>query len=236
MTGRSLVVVALAIGCGLVAPAAAAQTVSDILDRNLEAKGGAALRTVRSVRQTLSVDLQGTTADVVVYSQRPNRLRQEMTVAGQTLVQAFDGQVAWTRGSFMVSERPAPLWGAPADALRAQAVFDGMLIDARTTGRQVELVGTVVIDGRETHYLRIIDDWQVRHCYVDARTWLETRIVQDTASGRLQQDLSDYREVGGIRMPFTIRTSVGGRTASVVTVTDIILNVPVDEALFAMPK
>ena len=111
-----------------------------------------------------------------------------------------------------------------------------MLIEARTAGRDVEMVGTVLIDGREHHHLRIVDDWQVRHCFVDARTALETRIVQETAAGRLQQDLSDYRDVGGIRLPFTIRTSVNGRPSSVVTVTDVVLNVPVDRTLFGMPR
>ena len=60
--------------------------------------------------------------------------------------------------------------------------------------------------------------------------------MEDTTAGRLQQDLSDYREVGGIRLPFTIRTSLNGSLQSVVTVTDVALNVPVDPATFAMPR
>jgi hypothetical protein len=236
MTFRGLAVTTLAIGCGLIASVADGQTVGEILDSNLKAKGGTAvLETVQSVRQTLSVDMQGTTADVVVYSMRPNLLRQEVRVSGRTLIQAFDGQVAWARGSMMASEGAATLTGARAAALRAQAGFDGMLLSARADGTQVELVGTVVIDGRQAHHLRIIDDGQVRQCYLDALTSLELRIVEHTAAGRLQQDLSDYQEVGGIWMPFTIRTSLEGQPQSVATVTDVALNVPVDPALFVMP-
>jgi hypothetical protein len=237
MQRRSLRVVALAIGCGLVsAVAAGGQTVGDILDRNQEARGGAALHGVQSVRQTLSVDLLGTNAAVVVYSKRPNLIRQEMRIAGRTLIEAFDGVVAWTRGSLMANDTPMMLPGARAEALRAQAGFDGVLSVARAAGRQVDLVGTVVIDGREAHHLRMVDGRYVRHTYVDARTGLEMRVVQVTAAGRLQQDLSDYRDVGGIRMPFTIRVTVDGRAASVVTVTDVALNVPLDDALFAWPR
>jgi hypothetical protein len=136
----------------------------------------------------------------------------------------------------MAAESATVLAGARADAVRVQARFDGMLAGARAAGGQVALVGMVVIDGREAHHLRVIDDLLVRHCYVDAQTSLETRIVEETPAGRLQQDLSDYRQVGGVRMPFTIRTSLNGTLQSVVTVTDVALNVPVDPAMFAMPR
>ena len=208
-------------------------TVGEILARNREAKGGAALAAVQSLRQTLSVDVQGTTAELVVYSQRPNRLRQELVVAGQTIVLGFDGTVAWTRGALTGAAEVTELSGPRAEALRAQAAFDGVLADTGAPGRRIELIGTALVSGRETYHLRVVDDRQVRHCYLDAETGLETRIIQETAGGRLQQDLSDYRAVDGIRMPHMIRTTIDGRLATVLTVTEVALNVPLEPEVFA---
>lgn len=52
-----------------------------------------------------------------------------------------------------------------------------------------------------------------------------------------QIDFEDYREVGGVKLPFTIRTSnIDTYYSSTRKFTEIRANVPVDDALFQMPK
>jgi hypothetical protein len=52
-----------------------------------------------------------------------------------------------------------------------------------------------------------------------------------------QIDFEDYREVDGVKLPFTIRVSTvdAGNAYSVRKLTEIKLNVPVEESKFAMP-
>jgi hypothetical protein len=231
MNRYRLVTVALAAAC-LSAPAVYAQTVQELLAANTAARGGQALGGVQSVRQTMTVSLPGADAVVVVHSRRPNLVRQELTVGGETFIQAYDGRVAWERTSLISGSGAVVLTGVRADAIRAQAAFDGLLAEAQAAGRRIDLLGRTTIDGREVHHIRVSERDQVWHCYLDVQTALERRLVQDTIAGRLQQDLSDYRDVGGIRVPFRISTAFNGQQQSVIVVTDVQLNVPIDPQMF----
>ena len=52
-----------------------------------------------------------------------------------------------------------------------------------------------------------------------------------------QVDFEDYRDVGGLKLPFMIRTSgVAAVTTATRRFTDIRLNVVVDDSVFKMPS
>ena len=96
MMYRRLTVIACVLACAMTGTAAA-QTVDEIVARNLEALGGrAALDRVQSIRQTSQLVLPGSEARIVIYAKRPNLIREEIRIAGQTVVQAFDGSTGWT--------------------------------------------------------------------------------------------------------------------------------------------
>jgi hypothetical protein len=65
---------------------------------------------------------------------------------------------------------------------------------------------------------------------------LDVRIVDETPAGDWQQDLSDYRDVNGIRIPFAIRTSIAGQHPAELIVREVVLNPPMDETIFQMPR
>jgi len=236
---RRLPVVVGVLMCALTGTTAGAQTVDEIVTRNLDALGGrAALDRVQSIRQSSRLVLPGSEATVVVYSKRPDRVRQELRLAGQTAVQAFDGSVAWTINRLMGVTSPTPLSEAEARALRQQSAFEGVLAGAHSRGDRVELVGRATVGGRQAYQLRITaaDHQQQMQCFVDADTYLEVRTVYDTSAGRFEQELSRYQPVEGIKIPFSIKTSFNGRPAGEIVVTSVEVNVPVDEAMFAMPR
>ncbi len=74
--------------------------------------------------------------------------------------------------------------------------------------------------------------------YFDQKSGLLSRMVRygKTQIGRVptQVDFSDYRDVGGIKMPFHLTFAwLDGRDA--IQLTDIKTNVPIDEAKFGRP-
>lgn len=237
---RTSFAAALALGvlaATLSATVAEAQTVDEIIARNTEARGGQALIDgVQSVRQTSTLVLPGAEATVVVYGKRPNLMRQELTIGGDTAIEAFDGAVAWVVNRMMGMPAPTVLSGTRAQAVRNQANFDGLLVQARTRGDHIEVIGKETIAGKPVHHLRITGaDHRVHHCYVDVTTALETRIIHDTEAGRFEQDLLDYQSVDGLKVPFTIKTSLNGRPQGMLTVSKVELNVALDTAMFGMP-
>src|SRR4249920_1111168 len=121
---------------------AAAQTVDDIVEKNIAAKGGLAkMKSVQTLKQTSHMSMQGMEATLTVLAKRPNLVRQEVQLRGQTMVLAFDGVSAWTLNPFNGSNGVVLLSGAQADQVRDQSSFDGPLSDYKEKGSKLELVG-----------------------------------------------------------------------------------------------
>jgi outer membrane lipoprotein-sorting protein len=111
--GRSLRVavtfVIAAVALATAAPRAWAQTVDEIIARNIQARGGAEkIKAVQSMKQTSHMKIQAMSATLTLYAKRPNLSRQEMTIAGATAVAAFDGQSAWGLNPMMGQTRCEP--------------------------------------------------------------------------------------------------------------------------------
>src|SRR6185436_14687913 len=141
-----------------IAGSASAQTPSadELVAKNLAARGGEAkLKTVNSIRLTGSVSVQGMDMPVTVLTKRPNKMKQEMTMQGQKLVQAFDGETVWSVNPMMGSAAPRVVEGSAADALKTQSIFDGPLVGYKERGDTLEVVGPADIEGAKTWKLKL---------------------------------------------------------------------------------
>ena len=214
-----------------------AQTVDEIVARNVAAKGGVEkIKAVQALKQTSHIKIQGLTASLTLYFKRPNLSRQEVSVGGATIIAAFDGTTAWGINPMAGQTTPQVLTGPAADQIRGQADFDPPLLDYQAKGTKVEFVGNEVDGARALIHLRITDKrGVVTQCFLDAKTALEAKIVADGPTGPAETVLSDYRPVGGITMPFAIKTTAGGVVVADVTVDTIEFDVPMPATLFAMP-
>ena len=123
--------------------------------------------------------------------------------------------------------------GPQADAIQEQAQFDGPLMDYKARGYKIEYVGLETSNGRRVQHLRVLDrSQQAQHLYLDADTGLEFKIVTQTPTGSVEQELSDYREVQGIKFPFLIRTTANGVLQSQFVVEKVEFNLKLDDNLF----
>jgi len=234
-----------------------AQTVDDVVAKNLKARGGAEkLKALSTIRTTGSVEQEGRTIAFVTYAKRPNFVRRELegtpppggpgraSVPPSTgpvkAVMAFDGQTAWTINPMMgpaaqVIPRP------PGEAAKADADFDSPLLDYKAKGHTVQLVGTQALDGKPTHHLKIIlKNGSVVHYYLDVDTGLEVRtatpLEQGGVKAELTADLSNYQTVDGLTVPFRMRQSVDGKLMTDVTILKWEPNLPIEDELFKMPS
>jgi len=148
---RSLLVAAVAVAMLVLGRSASAQTVDELIARNTEAKGGLAkMRSIQTMRQARRMSLQGMEAPVVVYAKRPNMVRQEIQMGGRLVVMAFDGNTPWIVNPNTGTPGAIAVMGPQADAMRQDSDFDGPLLDYRTKGTTIELVGAETAgDGAE---------------------------------------------------------------------------------------
>jgi outer membrane lipoprotein-sorting protein len=245
---------------GVSAEVAGAQTVDEVIARNLDARGGVEkLRALTSTRATGDV-VQGTTKiHVVTYSKRPNLMRREMEApvppelaaragrAGQptptgTLksVTGFDGTNVWIMNPG-TGNLPQAVTGQQAELAKQGSEFDSVLLDYKAKGHTIELVGTENINGKPAYHLKVTrKQGIVQHYYLDTATGLEARQVATVEEGPIKAevviDFSNYQTVDGMAVPFTLKQSVNGKPVAEVTLSKWEANVAIDDALFRMPS
>lgn len=220
-----------------VAVVAQAPTVDDLVARNIQAKGGLEkLQAIQAMKETGRVTIQGMDAALTIYLRRPNLTRQEVAVAGQTIVNAFDGTTAWIVNPLTGSTSPVIITGPDADAIKDQSDFDGPLIGYKEKGYAIELAGAETLNGRPVQHLKLTSPRkQIQHYYLDAESGLEMKVVTELPNAQLGQELSDYRDVGGVKVPFGVRTFSNGQLVIQLTLDRIELNPKLDDAMFKPP-
>jgi len=240
MVRRLLVGLGLA---ALVALPAAAQTADDVIARNNDAKGGLAKqKAVQSARLTGRATVgPGIEAPIVIEMRRPKSLRIDIAVQGMTITQAYDGAVGWMLNPLSGRTDPETV---PPEALRVmeeQADMDGPLIDYQSKGHTVELLGKEKVEGADCYKLKVtLKNGDARVLFIDAESYLDVKVESRTVIRGTEQLsdtlLGDWKEVGGILMPHSIDSGQPGAPArQKMTIDKIELNVPLEDARFAMP-
>lgn len=238
---RSVSAVAV-FACALlfVAPGARAQTVDEIIAKNIQAKGGLdKLKSTTSVRMTGTATIQGTQVPVTTVSKRPNLMRNEIEMGGQKLIQAFDGTSMWMLMPGMPAQEVPP--GPQTEILKRNSQFDPPFLDYKAKGHKIDFKGKESDAGKDVYHLVVtMKEGPVTHYYIDVTTGLETKTVMEiddpSLKGQLETRMSDYRDVEGRMVPFSMTQVVNGNTVAEMKFEKVEFNVAIDDTLFKMVK
>ncbi len=231
------------VAVAILVPAMWAQTADEIIAKNIQARGGAdKLKSVKSIKSTATMAMgPGMEAPGVLIQKRENLARLEFTIQGLTAVQAYDGKNAWQVMPFMGKKDPELMSADEAKEVEEMADMDGPLMDYKSKGHQVELLGKEKVEGTDAYKLKVsLKNGDVQTVYIDADSFLEIKEeTKRTVRGSEQvfeSSIGDYKEVNGIIFPFAEESGVkGSQQKEKLTVTKIELNVPVDDSIFKMP-
>lgn len=240
---RSSLLAALALCLSLCRPVAApAQTVDELVARNVAARGGAAAwRAVSSLRLSGRMDVgHGTLVPFVMEQKRPRKMRLEYVFAGETVVQCVDGKTGWKLAPFRGRRKPEPLTQNELREATASADPYGLLLDYSRRGHQVVFQGRAPVLGREAYLLQVtLPGGAVRWVYLDAESGLEARVdALRTVAGREQRVETfyfDWQSSEGLLMPRRYETRTErGKESHLLTVESVRVNPPLDDVRFAM--
>ena len=237
---RSLLVALAAV---LLLPVMAqAQTVDEIIAKNAQARGGLEkLKSVKTMRMTATVSAGSFRAQFVRDNKRDDKVREETILQGLARVRAYDGKTAWQVNPFRGRKDPELISEDNAKSLIVHADIEGPLIDYKVKGHNAELLGHDSVEGTDCYKIKLtLKDRDVRYYYLDADSFLEIKIESESKiRGALQYTdtfLGDYDLVNGIYFPFAIETGeTGSEKREKFTVDKIVLNLLLDDAMFAMP-
>lgn len=219
------------------------QTADELIQKNIQAKGGIdKIKAIKSVRMTGKLNAGGGFAAAELQeNQRPNLVRETVSLQGMTAVQAYDGSAGWQIQPFGGHKDPELMGEDDLRDLLLDADFDGPLVDYKEKGNTVEFLGHDVVDGDDALRLKVTQkNGDIIYYYLDPDTYLEIRKeVQEFIRGSVREsviDLGSYKPVAGVMYPFTIsQGSKANPGAQTTTFEKIEVNVPINPSDFAVP-
>jgi len=141
----------------------------------------------------------------------------------------------------MGSRQPEPMPAEMAKELDDQADLEGVLVDYKAKGHQVELVGKDKVEGSDAFKLKVTKkNGDVEYHYLEAESYLPLRVeAKRTIRGseiETETTLGDYKEAGGFLWPHSFQSGAKGRPEKQsLTVEKIEINPVIDDARFKMP-
>ncbi len=220
---------------------ATAQTADEILDKSIQARGGAdKLNNLKSLRMEGTLSVSGMdipTKSVIVHKRG---MRNELEVMGQSIVMAIDGDKGWMINPMAGGNAPMAL---PEDQLKAslsQLDLSG-ITNYKAAGTTAELLGKETVDGTEVYKVKMVtkDGPTMTHS-IDTKNFnIIKTLIKVNVSGQdteVETKMSNYKVFEGISFPTT--TEITNPQAGVITttITKVEVNPKVDESIFAMPK
>jgi len=223
---------------------ALSQTADELVNKNIEAKGG--LGKIKAVK-TLRISGRAEQSDgpplaVVIEHAGPDQIRQDITVAGMTMVQDYDGKAGWMIQPFDGRKDPQLMGEDDLRDLTVDADIDGPLVDFKAKGNTVEYMGHDMVDGDDALRLKVtVKNGDVLYYDLDPDTYLEIRReAQEFIRGSIKETVMEYgsyKAVDGVMYPFSLAIwpKTDPTQALTVTVDKVEVNVPLADSVFAVP-
>jgi len=221
------------------APESATPSVDEILDKHVQALGGRVAiekLTSRVSKGTFELDQMPGPAAEEIYQKAPNKQLMITDAPSFGVVRfGFNGSAGWQE---MPPTGLQDVTGSQLAAMKRNTPFyrDIMLKEIYP---QMVLKGQENVDGRNTYVIEATPaDGSAELLYfdVDSGLLVRTRAETEGPTGKVMADttLDDFREVDGVKIPFTIRHSQPA-FGFVIKLTEVEHNVPIDDAKFDKP-
>jgi outer membrane lipoprotein-sorting protein len=219
-------------------------TADQVFDKYLQALGGA-----QQLTKLTSFVAKGTyegydtgeeKAPVEIFAKAPGQISTVVHIPQGDSIRTYDGRTAWATSTGTLLPLPVlMLAGGNLDGakLDAQLCFPAQI--KQTLGEWRTGFPTTVIDDNNVEVVQGTSPGKTPvKLYFDKKSGLLVRLVRYTATAiglnPVEIDYSDYREVGGVKMPFhwTVSWTDGRSTTEISSVQP---NVPIDASKFTRP-
>ena len=227
-----------------------AQTADEILNNYFENTGGVdAWRAVEGMRMKAKVNQGGMEIPLEIVRMKDGRQMTSITFQGLELKQGvFDGEVLW--GTNMMTQKAEKSDAEATEMMKKEMNdFPDPFLDYQDKGYTVELMGQEDFNGTETFKIKLVKEpitvdgeevQDVSYYFFETENFvpiaIHSEIKQGQAKGMMSEiTFSDYQEVEGLYMPFTMSQGVKGQGGQPVTMDSIELNPEVSDSDFAFP-
>lgn len=223
----------IAFSCFFTMSLISAQTVDEIVAKHIEARGGAEkISKLNSCIMDATMNANGMEIGVTITKVHNKLVRQDITINGISNFVLITDTAGWTYMPIGGQTKPEAM---PMELVKKSATeldIQDPLLQYKEKGFSLELVGKEDVEGTECYKLKLSkNDLDDQTIYVDPTSNLIIRIKRKvSANGQEQEastDFSDYKDVDGIKMPYSISSAYGP-----VIIKTIKLNEAVNEKMY----
>ena len=183
-----------------------------------------------------SLKANGADIAIKVYGAQNKGTRQNITVGGMTGYDIITPTEGWSFMPFQGQTKPE---AKTADELKStldDLDLQGNLLDYKAKGHTIEYLGKEDVEGTECFKLKVTRKTSGEQTYfIDPASYLIVRLISKVqVAGQEREstvDFSDYSDVDGLKMPYSISPQFGN-----ITISNIQVNAPVDDSLFKPSK
>lgn len=221
-------VLALLFAIGACAQSNSADT---ILAAMRQASGGDAWNDVSTLHYTTTLSVRGQLVGAEHWEDvKTGRYRVQEVLPDHTAQDGFDGITPWHESGSGIAYTLGDIDSAQGAADEAFRVSRSWWFRDRGPAT-IALAGSRDENGRSFDILDITPQGgRPFEAWIDRKTHLLARIIEQQAEDRVVTDYSDYRPVRGIVLPFTIRSD-----DAVETIQSVEVNEPIPDATYAIP-
>ncbi|MGA2824120.1 MAG: hypothetical protein ABSE72_11410 [Bacteroidales bacterium] len=194
-------------------------------------------QTVTVIAKTIS---QGIEYPLKFYMKRPGKLRVEVEVQGNKMIQVFDGKQGWSIIPWSGSSDPQDMTADEIKGMKNQADVEGALYNWKEKGHKAELIGKEDFEGSLVYKIKLTkEDGDIETWFIDAENYVPLKMA---ATVKIQGNeiesecyFSNYSEFNGVLIAKTNTNKFKGQTVSQVETDKMEINIPVSDSLFVKP-
>lgn len=207
-------------------------TAEKVIDKYINALGGKEnLRKVMDRTTFMTSNINGHKVTMTIYQKAPDKMRQIIDLGAFKQNIYFDG----TKGLMEVEDKKLEVEGTELEKLKFESTLD-LLTNLDSMGIKLKLDGIDTANGKDAYKIEMILPSETKWTqFYDPQTGLKIKESKDITApqGTYTQVtyLSDYREVDGVKYPFSIKQEVGQQNIEF-TVSTIQVNTGLADDLF----
>jgi hypothetical protein len=214
-----------------------AQNVDEIVSKHIDAIGGAEKwKKVNSIVMEGTMNVMGNDVSLKITQLNNQGNRTDISVAGMENYVIITPTGGYTYMPVQGMQKPEPMTADDVKEGLDDLDIQGNLLDYKAKGHTVELLGTEELEGTECYKLKVTrKNSGEQTLFLDKSSYLIIRnSSKRKAMGQemdVNVDLSDYRDVDGIKVPYSVGQGFGTMVVSTVKI-----NQPIAPEVFAAPK
>jgi hypothetical protein len=237
---KSMKMLTLAFVAVLFSAGSFAQTAEEIIAKHVEAIGGEAnWKKVNTLRQEATLSVQGMDINVVISGIHNKGVRQEFNVMGMSNYSIITPTAGWNFMPIQGQTKPEPMTEEQLKYGVDQVDLQGDVVDYKTKGHSVIKLDNEEVEGVSCFKIKMTrKNGNEMVYFIDPKSFYCVRTASKlVANGQEMEtisNLSNYQKLPeGIVLPFTLESST---VPAPINISKVVVNGPVDEALFKVQQ